>query len=74
MAEFVFRKMAAERGVSHLFSVASAATSTEEIWNGIGNPVYPPAERELKKHGIMQPKHDKYEHRRPFGRGVLPFA
>ncbi len=52
MAEFVFRQKAAERGVSHLFSVASAATSTEEIRNGVGNPVYPPAQRELKKHGI----------------------
>ena len=52
MAEFVFRKKAAERGVSPLFSVSSAATSTEEIWNGVGNPVYPPAQRELKKHGI----------------------
>ena len=52
MAEFVFRKKAAERGVSHLFSAASAATSTEEIWNGVGNPVYPPAVAELKKHGI----------------------
>ena len=52
MAEFVFRKKAAERGVSHLFSVASAATSTEEIRNGVGNPVYPPARRELEKHGI----------------------
>ena len=29
MAEFVFRKKAAERGVSPLFSVSSAATSTE---------------------------------------------
>ena len=52
MAEFVFLQKAADRGVSHLFSVASAATSTEEIWNGVGNPVYPPARRELKKHGI----------------------
>ena len=34
------------------FYIASAATSTEEIWNGIGNPVYPPAKRELAKHGI----------------------
>ena len=52
MAEFIFKHKAAERGVSHLFAVASAATSTEEIWNGVGNPVYPPAKRELKKHGI----------------------
>ena len=52
MAEFVFRKKAAERGVVPLFSVSSAATSTEEIWNGMGNPVYPPAQRELSKHGI----------------------
>ena len=52
MAEFVFRKKAAERGVSPLFSVSSAATSTEEIWNGVGNPVYPPAKAELAKHGI----------------------
>ena len=52
MAEFVFRKKAAERGVSPLFSVSSAATSTEEIWNGVGNPVYPPAQKELSKHGI----------------------
>ena len=52
MAEFIFKRKAAERGVSHLCSVASAATSTEEIRNGVGNPVYPPAQRELKKHGI----------------------
>ena len=52
MAEFVFRRKAEERGVSHLFSVASAATSTEEIWRGVGNPVYPPAAEELRRHGI----------------------
>ncbi len=53
MAEFIFKKMIEEKGVSHLFSVESTATSSEEIgWNGIGNPVYPPAREELKKHGI----------------------
>lgn len=52
MAEFVFRDKADRRGVGHLFTVASAATSTEEIWHGMGNPVYPPVVRELKKHGI----------------------
>lgn len=52
MAEFIFKRMAEERGVASQFSVASCATSTEEIWNGIGNPVYPPAKAELAKHGI----------------------
>lgn len=52
MAEFVFRDMVQERGLGDQFYIASAATSTEEIWNGIGNPVYPPAKRELAKHGI----------------------
>ncbi|MBQ7838043.1 MAG: low molecular weight phosphotyrosine protein phosphatase [Clostridia bacterium] len=28
------------------------ATSTEEIWGDVGNPVYPPAKAELAKHGI----------------------
>ena len=52
MAEFIFKDMVSTRGLSDQFYIASAATSTEEIWNGIGNPVYPPAKRELAKHGI----------------------
>ena len=52
MAEFIFKDMIKKQKVSHLFEVASCATSTEEIWNGIGNPVYPPAKAELKLHGI----------------------
>ena len=52
MAEFVLKKMLAERGMAHQWIVASSATSTEEIWNGVGNPVYPPAKAELAKHGI----------------------
>ena len=52
MAEFIFKKMAEERNLSDRFLVASCATSTEEIWNGVGNPVYPPAKAELKRHGI----------------------
>ena len=43
--------MLREKGITG-FTVSSSATSTEEIWNGIGNPVYPPAKAELKKHGI----------------------
>lgn len=53
MAEFIFKRMLEEKGIAGRFSVASCATSAEEIsWNGVGNPVYPPARAELKKHGI----------------------
>ncbi|MBQ2765403.1 MAG: low molecular weight phosphotyrosine protein phosphatase [Clostridia bacterium] len=51
MAEFIFRKMLEESGTRDV-EVSSSATSTEEIWNGIGNPVYPPAKAELAVHGI----------------------
>ena len=52
MAEFIFKDMVSGRNLADRFYIASAATSTEEIWNGVGNPVYPPAKRELAKHGI----------------------
>lgn len=52
MAEFVLKDMVEKRGIAQQFEIASAATSTEEIWNGVGNPVYPPAREELAKHGI----------------------
>ena len=52
MAEFILKKMVGEKGIADSFYIASCATSTEEIWNGVGNPVYPPAKRELAKHGI----------------------
>lgn len=48
MAHYIFQKMVNDRGLSHKFRIDSAATSTEEI----GNPVYPPARRELASHGI----------------------
>ena len=52
MAEFIFRDMVKKGEIADRFVIKSSATSTEEIWNGIGNPVYPPAKRELAKHGI----------------------
>ena len=52
MAEFVFRQMAEQAGLAERFDVASAATTDEEIWNGYGNPVYPPVERLLREHGM----------------------
>ena len=52
MAEYILKNMLDQNSIKDDFYVASAATSTEEIWNGIGNPIYPPAARELKRHGI----------------------
>lgn len=52
MAEFVLKDMVEKQGIADQFEIASAATSTEEIWNGIGNPVYPPAKAKLAEHGI----------------------
>ena len=52
MAEFIFKDLVRKCGRAEEFEVASCATSREEIWNGVGNPVYPPAREELAKHGI----------------------
>ena len=48
MAEFVMKDLVNKKGMADQFEIASAATSTEEI----GNPVYSPAKRKLKEHGI----------------------
>ena len=48
MAEFVMKDLAAKEGLSDRFRIDSAATSDEEH----GNPVYPPARRMLRSHGI----------------------
>lgn len=68
MAEFILKDLLKKTGREDEFFVSSSATSSEEIYNGIGNPVYPPAERELLKHGIsckgktaVQLKKEDYE-------------
>lgn len=68
MAEFILKDMVKKQGLAGEFMIASSATSTEEIWNGTGNPVYPPAKRELERHGLscngkraVQLKPDDYE-------------
>ena len=48
MAEYVMKALVAEAGRSAEFEIASAATSTEEIGNG----VYPPVRRLLEAAGI----------------------
>ena len=48
MAEYILKDMVCKAGREAEFEIASAAVSRE----GIGNPVYPPARRELQAHGI----------------------
>ncbi len=48
MAEFVMKELVKSRGFEEDFYITSAATSTEEIGNG----VYPPVRRLLKSRGI----------------------
>ena len=57
MGEFILKDMVAKRGLAHRFQIASAAVSREEI----GNPVYPPARRELQKHGIRCDGHAAHQ-------------
>ena len=52
MAEFILKDKVEKRGLTSRFEIASAATSTEEIWNGKGNSIYPPAQAELRRRGI----------------------
>ncbi len=52
MAEFIMKDIVKRRGIAEDFVIASSATSTEEIWGDIGNPVYPPAREELLSIGI----------------------
>jgi len=47
MAEIVLKDMVKKAGICQV-EIASVAVSTEEL----GNPVYPPARRELAKHGL----------------------
>ena len=48
MAEYILKDMVQKAGRGAEFEIASAAVSDEEL----GNPVYPPAQKELAKHGI----------------------
>ena len=52
MAEFIFKKLVDDMGLSSEFIIKSSATSTEEIIRGVGNPIYPPAARELQRRSI----------------------
>ena len=52
MAEFVMKKLVNDAGLESEFYITSRATHTDEIWNGVGSPIYPPAREELFRHKI----------------------
>ena len=64
ISEFVLKDMVEKRGLIDEFEIASAATSTEEIWNGKGNPIYPPAQAELKRRGIGRTAYTNFASKR----------
>lgn len=57
MAEYVMKDLAARAGVGARLQITSAAVSREEL----GNPVYPPARRELQAHGIRCDGHAAHQ-------------
>ncbi len=52
MAEFLLKDIVEKRGIAEQFYIQSAATSTEEIWGNVGNPVHPGTRRILENLGI----------------------
>ena len=64
ISEYVLKNMVERRGLTDAFEIASAATSTEEIWNGKGNPIYPPAQAELRRHGIGETAYTNFSGKR----------
>ena len=48
MAEFILKDLVQKAGCAAEVRIASAATSREEL----GSPIYPPAQRQLRSHGV----------------------
>lgn len=48
MAEFILKDLVRKAGCAAEVRIASAATSQEEL----GSPIYPPAQRQLRSHGV----------------------
>lgn len=52
MAEFMMKDFVEKKRLGDSFEIASAGTSSEEIFGGVGNPVHPSTRDELARHGI----------------------
>lgn len=60
MAEYILKALVQQAGLAEQFVIASAATSTEEL----GNPIYMPAQQQLRAHGIPFDAHRARQLRR----------
>lgn len=49
MAEFIMKQLVTRAGRQEEFEIVSKATHTDEIWNGVGSPIYPPAQAMLRQ-------------------------
>lgn len=56
MAEFIFKAIVKRNGAESDFYIESRATHTDEIWNGTGSRIYPPAQK------IMSEKHIPFDY------------
>lgn len=52
MAELLLKDMVKKAGRADEFVIESSATSSENVWNGVGSPVYPPIKSLLERKGI----------------------
>ena len=58
MAEFIMKDIVRKQHLEDQFHIESSATHTDEIWNGQGSPVYPPAKAKLREYGIGTPDNE----------------
>ena len=64
MAEFILKDMVEKLNINDNFIIESRATSSEEIYNGIGNKIYPPARKELINLGIGKTDYTNFDNKR----------
>ena len=64
MAEYIFKDMVEKLNIKDNFIIESRATSSEEIYNGIGNKIYPPARKELLRLGIGKTAYTNFDNKR----------
>lgn len=64
MAEYIFKDMVEKLNIKDKFVIESKATSSEEIYNGIGNKIYPPARKELLNLGIGKTFYTNFDNKR----------